>query len=59
MDRDDMTPDDVYLGPEWHDRPDDLGPDDADFDLDLSDETPEDRRTLIALMARRYWMETR
>lgn len=50
--------DDVFLGP-WHDRPDDLGPSDADFDLDLSDETPEDRRTLIALMWRREWMATR
>lgn len=33
--------------------------DDDDYDLDLSDETPEDRRTLIALMWRREWMAHR
>lgn len=55
-----VLPDEEY-DPYVHDRPDDLGPDDDDFpdDLDLSDETPEDRRTLIALMARREWMATR
>ena len=57
--------DDEYV-PDWHDRPDDLGPDDEDDDREftidddyLRDETPDDRRVLIALHARQYWMTHR
>lgn len=49
-----------WVGPDpLHDREPDDEPEPDDDDFYLADETPDDRRAIIALRWRREWMSTR